>query len=445
MNGQQKGLPARLDGTFENHLAYDTVVRFLEESRGRQIVTMKLLVEKFKDVPYGWSENDIAGMVAAALYNKKFKLMYLNESFDTTNSQFIARITKASEREKVVIEAQIGIPSRVRKEVIETMRELFNFYDIGETYDEVAKSIRNQIQKHFIELIEDMQRTKQREDQQYPYPGGIVLSKIKNSIVDLLAITKQENFVEEFVELDEDLEEWLEDVQHLNSFYNGNAIRHFDESVRVLKERRDDLDVAQHDVEVQKVKNSIVSILTSDNPYHQIPNLPILNEQLKQGLSKFVQREIGTQLKQMEAIRRDMENLQTRYKNIDAIKEVVQEKIAELQKRVKQMQDLESISRVYTYTQMANNDYHRLEERVKELYKSYVDDQDDPEGTDQIKIVEMSVSQLVVAALPGDQLEIENIQGLKQWLKKLEDTVNEELNQGKTVRIKKIKENKYDE
>lgn len=432
-----KGLPARLDGTFENHLAYDTIVRFLEESRGRQIVTMKLLVEKFKDVPYGWSENDIAGMVAAALYNKKIKLMYLNESFDTTSSQFIARITKASEREKVVIEAQIGIPSRVRKEVVETMRELFNFYDIGETYDEVAKSIRNQIQKHFIETIDDMQRTKQREDQQYPYPGGIALSKIKNSIIDLLAITKQENFVEEFIELDEDLEEWLEDVQHLNSFYNGNAIRHFDESVRVLKERRDDLDVAQHDAEVQKVKNSIVSILTSDNPYKHIPNLPILNEQLKQGLSNFVKHEIGTQLKQMETIRRDMESLQTRYQNIDSIKEVVQEKIAELQKRVKQMQDLESISRVYTYTQMANNDYRRLEERVKELYKDYADDQDGLDGTDQINIVKMSVSQLMAVALPDGQVEIENIQDLREWLEKLEDAVNKELNQGKTVQIKK--------
>ncbi|MGR9633695.1 hypothetical protein ACU82A_11140 [Bacillus cereus] len=368
---------------------------------------------------------------------KKIKLMYLNESFDTTSSQFIARITKASEREKVVIEAQIGIPSRVRKEVVETMRELFNFYDIGETYDEVAKSIRNQIQKHFIETIDDMQRTKQREDQQYPYPGGIALSKIKNSIIDLLAITKQENFVEEFIELDEDLEEWLDDVQHLNSFYNGNAIRHFDESVRVLKERRDDLDVAQHDAEVQKVKNSIVSILTSDNPYKHIPNLPILNEQLKQGLSNFVKHEIGTQLKQMETIRRDMESLQTRYQNIDSIKEVVQEKIAELQKRVKQMQDLESISRVYTYTQMANNDYRRLEERVKELYKDYADDQDDLDGTDQINIVKMSVSQLMAVALPDGQVEIENIQALREWLEKLEDAVNKELNQGKTVQIKK--------
>nr|MCX3303493.1 BREX system P-loop protein BrxC [Bacillus pacificus] len=126
--------------------------------------------------------------------------------------------------------------------------------------------------------------------------------------------------------------------------------------------------------------------------------------------------------------------------NISSIKEVVQEKVDELQKRIEQMQNLESISRVYTYTQMANNDYRRLEGRVNELYKDYVDDQDVqyvPGGTDQIKTVEMSASHLKADAIPDGQVEIENSQALKQWLKKLEDAVNKELNQGKTVQIKK--------
>ncbi|UOY92503.1 BREX system P-loop protein BrxC [Ectobacillus sp. JY-23] len=427
------GLSGRLDGTFANHLAYETIVRFLEESRGRQVVTLKTLVEKFKDVPYGWSENDIAGMVAAAVYYKKIKLSYLSEAFDVEHPQFIGRITKTSEREKVVLEAQIGIPARVRKDVVEAMRELFNFYDIGETYDEVAKSIREQIQKHFIEPIEDMQRVKQRENTQYPYPGGIKLSKIKNSILELMGISKQENFVEEFIELDKDLEEWLEDVQHLNSFYNGHALRHFDESVKVLAERRDDLDVAKHDADVQKVKQSIIAILTNDNPFKQIPNLPLLNEQLKTGLSNFVKREIGVQLEQMEEIQRDMQALQERYQNIDTIKTVVAQKLEELQKRIAQMQDLESISRVYTYTQMANNDYRRLEDQVRELYDAYVTDN----GGDDEQVVEMNLSQLLNVALPTGQFEIKTEQDLTQWMEKLANQVRQELNRGNSVIIKK--------
>ncbi|WP_284035628.1 BREX system P-loop protein BrxC [Neobacillus sp. 114] len=426
-----KGLPGRLDGTFANHLAFETLIRFLEESRHRQMITMKSLVDKYKAVPYGWSENDIAGLVAAA--NKKIKLTYLNESFDVSHPQFIARLTKASEREKVIVEGQPVFPPRLRKEVTELMRELFNFYDIGDTYDEVVKNIREQVRQHFVSPIEEMQRVKQREDQQFPYPGGIKLSKIKNSITELLSISKQENLVDEFIELDEDLEEWLEEVQHLNSFFNGNAIRHFDESVRLLKERHDDLDVAQHDAEVQKVKNNIISILTNDNPFKQIPNLPIYNDQLKNGLSVFVKREIGTQLEQMEAIRNNMESLQSQYGNIDEIKAVVQKKLDELQDRIEQMENLESISRVYTYTQMANNDYRRLEEKVREMYEEYT--RVTP-PISPIEPVEVTAAQLMSAALPTGQYEVRNEQDLMDWLKKLEKELRAQLAHGKVI-IKK--------
>lgn len=424
-----KGLPGRLDGSFANYLAYDTLIRYLEESRNRQIVTLKTLIDRYKEVPYGWSENDIAGIVAAAIYNKKVKLSYLNEHFDTTHPQFIGRLTKSSEREKVVLDVKTGLPLPVRKAVIEVMRELFNTYEIGETYDEVVKVIREQLHKHFVTPIEEMQRTKLREDQQFPYPGGIQLTKIKNSILDLLSITKQENFVDEWIELDEDLEEWLEEVQHLNAFFNGNAIRHFDESVRLLKERQDDLDVAQHDSEVQKTKNSIISILTNDNPFKQIPNLPVLNDQLKTGLSEFVKREIGSQLEQMEIIKRDMEGLQLQYSAIDEIINLVHTNLDELQARVEQMRDLESISRVYTYTQMASNDYRRLEDKAREMYEKYIGN--------TIERIEVTASQLISAALPSGQFEVKNELDLKLWLNKLESEIKTKLGAGQTVVIKK--------
>lgn len=429
-----KGLPRRLDDTFANNLAYDTIIRYLEERRGRQIMAMKSVIEKFKDVPYGWSENDIAGLVAAAYYNKKIKLTYLNEVFDTNHPQFIGRITKASEREKVILEAQIGIPPRVRKEVVEIMRGLFNFYDIGETYHEVVKNIRSQIHKHFIESIDSIQNSKKREDTQYPYPGGILLSKIKSNIFELLSITKPENFVEEFIELDEEFEDWFEDVQNLYSFYSKNAILHFDESVRLLKERRDDLDVAQHDIEVQKVKNNIISILTSDNPFKLIPNLPIYNEQLKNGLTNFVKREISTQLEQMQTILYNIETLQEQYKDYDNIQAVLDGKLEELENRIDQMKELDSISRVYTYTQMSKNDYSRLQDKVHKLYEEYNGNSDDDDIT--TKVVEINASELVSIAIPSGQLEVNNIQDLQSWFKKIENEVLKELIQGNTVIIK---------
>lgn len=423
-----KGLPAKLDGTFTNHLAYDAVFRYLEESRNRQIVTMKVLVDKFKSAPYGWGENDIAGLVAALVHDGKIKLSYLNETFDATHSQFIARITKVSEREKVIVEAQLAIPSHKRKIVVEIMRELFNFYDVGETYDDIAKNIRAQLHKHFLEPITEMLKTKEYEDKQYPYPGGIQLAKLKNSIEELLSHSKSENFVDEFIELDEDLEEWLEDVQTLSSFYKGHAIRHFDESVRLLKERADDLDIAKNQMEVQKIKNQIVSILTMDRPYREIPKLPLLNEELRKELTNFVKKELGAQLEQMEEIRRKMENLKEQY-DVEEIKAIVQNELAELQARIEQLKDMESISRVYSYTQMATNDLRRLEEKVHEMYLEYIGGTG---GGDDHK-VEVPVSRLI----PFDKVEIRNEDDVHRLLEKIKEELMKQIQDGKVLVIKK--------
>lgn len=423
-----KGLPAKLDGTFTNHLAYDAVFRYLEESRNRQMVTMKVLIDKFKSAPYGWSENDIAGLVAALVRDGKIKLSYLNEAFDVTHPQFIARIIKASEREKVIVEAQVVVPKDKRKKVVEIMRELFNFYDVGETYDDIAKNIRAQLQKHFLEPITEMLKTKEYEDKQYPYPGGIQLTKLKNSIEELLSHSKRENFVDEFIELDEDLEEWLEDVHTLSSFYKGHAIRLFDESVRLLKERADDLDIAKNQLEVQKIKNKIVAILTMDHPYREIPKLPLLNDDLRKELTNFVKKELGAQLEQMEEIHRRMEMLKQQY-DIVEIKTLVQQELNELQSRIKQLQDVDSISRIYSYTQMAANDLRRLEDKIREIYAEYMKET----GELEVHKVEVLVSNL----LPFEKVEIRSEDDVHRLLGKIKEELMKEIQDGKVLVIKK--------
>ncbi|MEW5321281.1 BREX system P-loop protein BrxC [Geobacillus thermoleovorans] len=427
------GLPAKLDGTFDNHLAYDAMFRFIEQSHNRQRVTMKLLVDKFKSVPYGWSENDVAGLVAALVHDRKIKLMYLEENFDASHPEFIARITKASEREKVLIEAQFTIPAPKRKIVVEMMRDLFNFYDVGETYDDIAQNVRAQLQKHFVEPIVAMLRKKEDEDPQYPYPGGIQLAKLKQSIEELLSYSKSERLVEAFIELEEELEEWLEDIQTLTAFYQKTAIRYFDESVRLLRERADDLDIAKNETEIQKIKNQIVSILTMDHPYREIPNLPLLNDKLRKELTAFVKKELGAQLKQMEDIRHRMEELKERY-DIDEIKAIVQQELQELEARIEQLNDMDSISRVYSYTQMAANDLRRLEEKVREMYSEYrkTSDRDLPTRP----TVEWSWTQFIQQLDSSGILEIRDEQDIDPLLKKMKHLLLKELQNGTVIVIK---------
>lgn len=426
-----EGLPKELDGTMTNQLAYDSVLRYLEEKRNREMMTMKSLVETFRGVPYGWSENDVAGIVAALVHDGKVKLSYLNELFDETHPQFIGRLTKTSEREKVVIEAEVIVPPNVRKSVVEVMRELFNVYEVGETYDEMARNVREQIEKHFVEPISSMLERKAREDQQYPYPGSVKLSTIRSEIDGLLSIRNKEEFIRKFIDLDEDLEEWLDDLQELTSFYHGHAIQHFDHSVRLLKERADDLDVARNYGEVQRLRMQIETILTMDSPYKQIPNLPSFNEQLKSELSNFVKNEIGAHVKQMEEIQQQMEMLKERY-DIEDIKELVQKELDTMQARIEQLKDFDSISRVYTYTQLAKNEFQRLQKEVRERYEKYVEENDSDVAVSNIEIPFTQVIQTAIS----HGVHVSSEQEIDELLGKLKQQLMNEIKQGHTIVIK---------
>ncbi|MED3919510.1 BREX system P-loop protein BrxC [Priestia aryabhattai] len=432
-----QGLEGNLDGTFTNHLAYDTLFRYLEESRNRQIVTMKTVVDKFKDVPYGWSENDVAGLVAALVHDGKIKVTYMNNDFGIGDAQFVSRITKASEREKIIVEAEVIVPQRIRKEVTEIMREVFNSYEIGETYDDISKNIRSQIDKHFVQPMKEIQQLKSRENTHYPYPGTIELSKIKNGIDDLLAISNREEFVDEFIELDEDLEDWSEQLSTHVSFYKGNAIRHFDESVQLLKDRADDLDVAKNKSEVQTIKNQINTILTMDNPYREIPHLPVLNENLKSELTNFVKEELGIHLEQMENIRKQMEALQNRY-DVEEIKLFLQKEMEELSRRIEQLTEVESISRVYTYTQIANNDLRRVENKVQELYKEYLATIEGAEEENVVVLpIEVQANELINKALSNSNLELHSENDIDVFLQKMKRQLLADIQSGHKIIIKK--------
>ena len=361
-----EGLKPRLDGTFVNHLAFDEVKRHLEEQDNYNIVvTMKTLIERFKGMPFGWSENDIAGIVAALLKAGKAKLQYVSEEFDATHPQFINRLTKTTERDKVVVKPIIGMSLGDRRDVTNIMREQFSQYEIGETYDDAALLIREVVGEKLLKPIREINERRSRQSEQFPYPDGMKILKLTQEIEDFLSIRNSEKLVAEFIEIDEDIEEWLEEIEAYKSFYLGKAIQHFDESVLLLRERADDMEVARNDQDIQATKREIQTILTMEDPYDRIPKLPQYNQRLKEQLTAFVKHELDIHLCEIEKIEEQMKELEERYDH-EEIKMMVQRELQLLQERVTQLQDTESISKVYSYTQLAHNDLRALTDKVRE-------------------------------------------------------------------------------
>ncbi|MCT4479108.1 BREX system P-loop protein BrxC [Peribacillus frigoritolerans] len=420
------GIPFELDGQRQNQNAYDDVLRYLDERRGREIINLKSLVEHFSKAPTGWNDLDVIGLVAGLLHDAKIKVSYLSETITADYPQLVSKMMKVSEREKMVIEAVVVVPQRVRKDVLDVMKEAFDFYEVGETYEEISRNIREEVTKQFKEPVTNMLSKKEREDRSYPYPEGTTISRIRSSLDELLSQTNSENLVEEFIDMEEDFSEWSEQLQDIRSFYHGKMIHHFDESVKLLKERHDDLDIANDNSPVQSIKNKIITILTMEKPYTSISDLPILNGQLKEELTNFVKRELAKHVTELESIHKKMKVLLTSY-DVDAIKELVIKHITELENRIEQLKNTERISQVYVYRQSAETSYDRLNTRVKELWEEYKDGEDDP-----TELVTFKSSQLL-----KEEVTITNGHELNELMEEMKKELLLQLQLGKHIKITK--------
>lgn len=430
----QVGIQLAEDGRLRNQNAYDEVLRYLANQRGRQLIHLKGLIEHFSNAPAGWNDLDVLALVAGLLHDHKIKVSYLNETVTNDDKQLVSRMMKVSEREKLILEAVVMVPHRTRKEVLDVMKEAFDFYEVGETYEEIAKNIREQVNKQFKEPIASMLNKKEHENQNYPYPEGQTVLDMRNALNELVSEMQSERLVEAFIEMEEDFVDWSEQLQDIRSFYHGSALRHFDESVKLLKERHDDIDIATNDETVQHTKNKIMTILNMEKPYDYISELPILNDQLREALTQYVKNELSSNVDELEKIKAKMMSLMDSY-DLEQVRELVMQQIADLERRIEQLKVTERISQVYVYRRTAETSYDRLNMKVKELWKIYKTKPID--GGDGTLPVAPEVVLLSSMQLLQHEETITNEHQLNEFIDKIRKEMYQQLHSGKHIKITK--------
>ncbi len=371
-NGQKKimqwaehGLMT-LSGDLTNKLAYEEMLRYLEDrATGNERVTLKALTEQFRGIPYGWSELDIAGLVAALQHDGKIKLKYLDKPFDYTDSKFITRLTKVAERDKVIVECQVEMPALVKREVAAILRDNFGQVVIGETYDEVAKTIKGQISKKLHEPLKEIDKIRDRQDKDYPYPGEMTVLELKQELGEFLALSPSETLVGQFIEREDDLDDWVEKLDTLASFYQKSPRDHFDRAVKFLRERENDLLGAQSDTEILNLKQQMEYILVNPQPYRDIPLLPQLIDQLTKKLADFADQERQKSLVQMQRLKQELEQLKVYYAAQDQLTNMVLKEQSALDDRIEQLGNTDSVSKVYLYAQMASQGVQSVKDKLQ--------------------------------------------------------------------------------
>ncbi|OLN30349.1 BREX system P-loop protein BrxC [Desulfosporosinus metallidurans] len=291
------GLQATIEG-MENGNAYEEVKLYMEgKGHSHEKVALKGIIDKFSAVPFGWNEYDTIALVLALYHDVKVKLTYAGDSFTPTHPNFYDRLSKQQERDRILVSA-VKVPgSEARRKLFAIFREYFGNDAIGDSYEEMGSAIKEALNDKFIKPLGKIEE-RRKSATGYAYPGEGEISRIKMGTNPLLSLSDDEDLVSQFIQAEDQVDEWLEELNTLNSFYERKPIEYFDSSVELLKKFEQDISLI-NDRDINYLKLQIDTILTSPKPYQQIPNLPLLQEQLKTKLSEHVEtarQRIGEQV-----------------------------------------------------------------------------------------------------------------------------------------------------
>ncbi|MDQ0156523.1 BREX system P-loop protein BrxC [Robertmurraya andreesenii] len=389
----EQGIDNDLLQMTSNRKAYDELKDYFEDvARKHEKPSIKVIIEKYHAVPYGWSEYDIIGLILAHMNAGKVNLHLGDDKFTPDHSNFYDRLARVSEREKIRVIPEIEVDSKIRREFISLIRDFFGRSVAGDTYQEFANAIEVELKERFQSPLEDIRLKRQNARlRNYPYPGEREINALSMGLQKLLQIRNPEQMVKEFINAEDDIDDWFGVLEKLTGFYNKTPITVFDEAVEILEKYQRDLTLIQS-TDVQLIKKQITDILTKQEPYRDIPRLPQLTYQLEESVNKEVNEQrqaIQVQVKQMET---NLNELKDYYQSMQSIVDYIETEYYNFNQIKSSILTEASLVTIRALLQQLNEIATRIEKRAKELEeelrKPPVVDPDDSDDTPPVVIRE---------------------------------------------------------
>ncbi|MFW7186704.1 BREX system P-loop protein BrxC [Lysinibacillus sp. BNK-21] len=325
----EQGIQQDLLNTTGNIRAYNEVLRYLEELiRLHQKPSLKEVIDKYSQMPYGWTEIDTIGILLALMHDSKLKFTITDELFSPTSAtDFYTKLNRTTDRDKIRVVPEIEVDPKVRRDFMVLYKDLFGRLDGGDSYQEFADALTVAMDKHFNEPLQNItDRYQQGNSSQYPYPEYTKVVAISNDIKRLIQIRDPEQLVKAFIDAEDELIDAQEQLEGLAGFYLNAPIKRFDEAVQYLKAIQNDLTHTQSD-EVKMLKKQLTDILVKSEPYRDIPLIPSIIEKLQQAIAQEViehKKAVGTQITQLE---QKLSELQEYYSNNEVVSSLITERM----------------------------------------------------------------------------------------------------------------------
>ena len=268
-----QGLTSYIAGLSPNQNAAAEVEEYLElQSRRHLPTSMADVQSRYQQVPYGWKELDIAGVVAILIHDQKVTLKYAGTTVQPDNPKLADMLRKKTEIGKVTISKRIVVSDVKMKNAKKFLREYFDIMDVPEDEDGLVRFIKEKfegLEAHYQDLLS---RYTGRN-----YPNKQVVTEAVGLLQDVLSQAKDNTaLIDRLLSKQNDLLGSKEDMQAVESFFK-NQVAVFDAATKFEEDMHYDLAYIATDEEANNALNRIRAIVkvntSADAIYRSIPEL----------------------------------------------------------------------------------------------------------------------------------------------------------------------------
>ena len=385
----------------------------------RNPISLKDVIDKYSDIPYGYIDEDISWLVATLFAQKRISLI-LNDSelfIDSDNTQQIYEYITSGKNsltsKKLLLSRKISIDSnkiRVVKNLFGDLSadEKFNYSDeeLMSKFKELISINQTKIQNY----IHEIQRFEK-------YPGLETLKEYDSLSNDLLSKNTLKTFYDYVFDKEDDFIDYIDDLSVIFEFYEGNQIEIFDESCSICNEFKQNEDLLDN-LELDEIINKITHIIKLKNPYSKIKDLSNLNNDYYNIFNSILHSEHDELLKTINDDYMFLINILDDDLVEQQFKNSIERKFCNLKR------DLYDDRNLYSINGKTNQSYN-----IKIDFLNKINEFKKLNASENNKI------NIHINELFDDEIDISNEEEMELFLESIKKEVKKELDENKIVRI----------
>ncbi|NCC19592.1 BREX system P-loop protein BrxC [Candidatus Saccharibacteria bacterium] len=259
-----------------NAKAEDAINEYIvEQARNHVPVTLESIVRDFKAAPFGFTDEDVAYIVAYLMKTELVSLVYNGTTLQPT-AETADILLKSANDGKITIKVRERIDNLLLDQVRSLARDLFDTTALGDTEDAMADSLRREIDTKLEAITAYLQKYNYAA-----YPGKTAVESVNSSLRELKQIRDTKELFDTFSAKQNELRAAFDAYKPVVSFFE-HQVTIFDRAASAVK----DYDFVSSSITVNSSEVSqIRDILNMSEPYADIPKLAPLTSALEQSVT----------------------------------------------------------------------------------------------------------------------------------------------------------------